>query len=141
MVRFFSNPGSKVKPVYEPFIADSGARKLRHVGDEDLDAFIQSFKLETDINVIIKRFQLGDASVLSAQKGMYGDFTGAPKSLSDFLNAQIQANLIFDKLPADVRNAFDCDVNKFFMTYGSPEWMKIVSPFIKPASEPSKEVT
>lgn len=129
--RFHCNAGSHDKVIYEPFFDENGARCLRAVGRESLHDFIQSFRDQTDINVILKRFQLGDVSALNVQHGFFGDFTNAPATLSDFLNAQIQANQLFDRLPADVRQAFDNDVNKFFVQYGSADWLKTVEPFMK----------
>lgn len=129
--RFHCHNGSPDKVVYEPFFDEKGARRLRVVGRESLHDYIQSFRDQTDINVILKRFQLGDISALNAQQGMYGDFTNAPATLSDFLNAQIQASHLFDRLPADVRQAFDNDVNKFFVQYGSADWLKTVEPFME----------
>lgn len=126
----FSNPGSKFRMIQEPFITSDGARALRVVGKEDMNAYIQSFKEQTDINLIIERFKLGDVAVLHSQKGMFGNFSGCPQTLSDFLNAQIQAKLLFDRLPADVRLVFDNNVDKFFVGYGSQEWLDKVSPFI-----------
>lgn len=136
--RFYCRSGSPDKIIYEPYFDERGARRLRPVGKESLSEYIQSFKEMTDINLILKRFELGDLSVLNAQHGVFADFTQAPKTLHEFLNAQIQANQIFERLPADLRNSFDNDVNKFFMQYGSPEWMKVVEPFIK---SPESEVT
>lgn len=138
--RFYANPGSRVKIIYEPFFDDNGARVLRPVGKEDLNAYIQSFKEQTDINVIIKRFELGDVSALNARSCTYGDFTNAPKTLADFLNAQITADRLFSELPVDVRNKFDNDVNKFFLGYGSPEWIETISPFLKKNDVVKEEV-
>lgn len=129
--RFHCNAGSHDRVIYEPFFDEKGARRLRAVGRESLHDYIQSFRDQTDINVILKRFELGDVSVINVQHGVYGDFTNAPATLSDFLNAQIQATKLFDCLPADVRQAFDNDVNKFFVQYGSADWLKTVEPFMQ----------
>lgn len=129
--RFHCNHGSRDMVVHEPFIDEKGARRLRVVGRESLHDYIQSFRDQTDINIILKRFQLGDVSALNAQQGLFGDFTNAPATLSDFLNAQIQATKLFDRLPADVRQAFDNDVNKFFVQYGSADWLKTLEPFMQ----------
>lgn len=128
--RFICSSGSKTRTVYEPYFCETGARQLRAVGVEDINAFIQSFRDSTDINVILKRFELGDTSVLNVQRGIYGDFTKAPKTLSEFLNAQIKAKSIFDKLPGDVKASFNNDVNQFFVQYGSESWLKTIEPFL-----------
>ena len=133
--RYFCNHGSKVKKVYEPTFTETGARVLVCVGEEDLHGYIQSFKDEVDIQSIIKRFELGDSSGLNAQVGMYGDFTHVPSSLAEFLNLQNRAKIMFDQLPADVRSTFNNDVNQFFVSYGSAEWLEKLKPFL-----PDKEV-
>lgn len=137
--RFFCNAGSKVKKVFEPTFTSSGARVLVCVGEEDLHGYIQSFKDQVDIQTIIKRFELGDPSGLHAQVGMYGDFSNCPTNLAEFLNLQNRAKLLFDQLPADVRATFNNDVNQFFVSYGSEEWLEKVKPFL-PTSEPNPEV-
>lgn len=129
--RFFSNHGTKVKKVYEPFFTESGARVLVCVGEEDLHGYIQSFKEQVDIQAILKRFELGDPSGLNAQVGMYGDFTRCPENLAQFLNLQNKAGQLFAVLPADVRAAFNNDVNQFFVSYGSDAWLEKVKPFMR----------
>ena len=128
--RFYCSSGSRTRTIYEPFISSNGARQLRPVGTEDINAYIQSFRDSTDINVILKRFELGDVSVLNVQRGCYGDFSNAPKTLSDFLNAQIKASNIFEKLPAAVKASFNNDVNQFFVQYGTENWLKTIEPFL-----------
>lgn len=140
--RFICSSGSNTRTVYEPYFCDTGARQLRAVGVEDINAFIQSFRDSTDINVILKRFELGDVSVLNAKRGVYGDFSNAPKTLSEFLNAQIQAQNIFERLPAAVKASFNNDVNQFFVQYGSESWLKTIEPFLpKDSSEVSNETS
>lgn len=129
--RFFTPSGSKDRLIFQPTFTQSGARVLVCVGKESIHDYIQSFKESTDMNVIMKRFQLGDTSVLNVNRGVYADVTGAPKTLADFLNAQIVSNQLFDKLPMDVRSAFGNDANKFFVTYGSPEWLETLSKYTK----------
>lgn len=72
----------------------------------------QSFKDETDVNLIIaKHTRMGTLSHLEQWGGQYGDFTGF-----DFQEAQNQiarANTMFEQLPASVRNKFKNDPSKF----------------------------
>lgn len=133
--RFFCSSGSKDRLIYQPTFTASGARVLVCVGKESIHDYIQSFKEATDINVILKRFLLGDTSVVNVNKGVYANVVGAPKTLAEFLNAQILSNQLFDKLPVDVRAAFGNDANKFFVTYGSREWLDTVSQYTKPVQE------
>lgn len=132
--RFFACSGSKERVIYEPFFDSAGARKLRIVGIQNTDEFIQSFAESTDINLILARFAAGDSKALNARPCFYGDFTAAPKTLAEFLNVQNEANKLFNSLPLNVRQSFDNDPNKFFVGYGSPEWTEKIKPFVKDGS-------
>lgn len=57
-----------------------------------------------DINVMMERYLAGDTSVL--RRGSYGDFTKAPESLQDALNAQRKAIEAYEALPDGVRARF-----------------------------------
>lgn len=127
--RFYTCSGSRKRKLYEPAFDDNGSRFLKLVGEEDIDDYIQSFTDSCDIHTILKRFQLGDASALSQTPGMYGNFINMPHTLSDFLNAQIKANKLFDILPSDIRASFNNDPNQFFVKMGTPEFNEIVSRF------------
>lgn len=137
--RFFSPSGTHDRLIYQPTITSSGARVLVCVGKESIHDYIQSFKESTDMNVIMKRFLLGDTSVLNVNSGVYANVVGAPKTLAEFLNAQITSNQLFDKLPSDVRSAFGNDVNKFFVTYGSPQWLEIMAKYSNSNAEVKNE--
>lgn len=81
----------------------------------------QSFKEETDINEIVKRFGLtGQLPADGIRAPTYGDFT----EVIDFhtaMNAIAQARESFDKLPADVRTRFHNDPGAFVDFCSQPE--------------------
>lgn len=54
-----------------------------------------------DINNMVQRYLAGDTSVL--RKGTYGDFSKAPESLQEALNAQRAAIEAYESLPDSVR--------------------------------------
>lgn len=128
--RFFCCSGTRKRKIYEPFFTEEGARQLRVVGEDDIFDFIQSFRDSCDMQTILKRFQLGDTSALNCNRGVYGNFVNTPSTLAEFLNAQIKAKQIFDKLSPDVKLSFNNDVNQFFVKMGTPEFNEIVSKFI-----------
>ena len=73
----------------------------------------QSFKDETDVNLIIqKHTRMGTLSHLEQWGGQYGDLGDF-----DFQEAQNQlakANSMFEQLPSAVRNKFSKDPERFF---------------------------
>ncbi|AXL15449.1 internal scaffolding protein [Microviridae sp.] len=73
----------------------------------------QSFKDETDVNLIIqKHTRMGTLSHLEQWGGQYGDLSDF-----DFQEAQNQlakANSMFEQLPSSVRNKFSNDPERFF---------------------------
>lgn len=127
--RFYTCSGSRKRKLYEPAFNENGSRYLKLVGEEDIEDYIQSFADSCDIHTILKRFQLGDVSALSQTPGMFGNFINTPRTLADFLNAQIKANQLFDILPTDIRASFNNDPNQFFVKMGTPEFNEIVSRF------------
>ncbi len=80
----------------------------------------QSFKDETDINIILKRAQKsGTISHLSKYEARYGDFSGF-----DFSEAQIkiaQGGEIFDALPVELKREFNQSSAQFFDYVNNPE--------------------
>ena len=104
--RVFSNPGSRVKPVYEAKIDSNGVIDLVETGSENLYDYIQSFKDSTDINTIVKRYAAGDVDVLSKKQGVYGDFTELPNTYAEMLNIVISGENMFNNLPVEVRAKF-----------------------------------
>lgn len=107
-----ASKGSIDKPVFEERVVD-GVRCLVQTGKENLKDFIEASKSETLISNIIKRFELGDTSVLQRVQGFYGDFTSMPSNLAEAQNLLIRLNNQFDSLPVDIKNKFDYSFDKF----------------------------
>lgn len=120
--KIVSNPGSRYKPVYAPKVKKDGTIEVVPAGVEDFDAYINSFKEQTDIAFIIAKLNQGDTSVLQKHVGLYGDFTHMPSTFAEVLQLQIDAQRAFDSLSPDVKRKFDNDVNKFIAGAGSKEW-------------------
>lgn len=101
--RVRSGHGDPIKILYTPEFDKKGVMNLVESGRENLYDFIQSHADSVDIHVILKRFQDGDASVLSRVQGAYGDFTQMPKTYAEMLNSLIAAENAFNALPVDER--------------------------------------
>lgn len=137
LVPVVSNPGSRFEPVFKTKIEDDGSISFEVIGQDDVYERIQSYAESCDINVILKRFQKGDTSVLSQVQGFYADVTGAPKTYAQMLQAVIDGQAMFDKLPSDLRSEFGNDFYKFFSTMDTPAWFDKVNAHLKPVSEPT----
>lgn len=68
----------------------------------------QSFKDESDINFIVKRFGVGAPISVPARMPTYGDFSGC-SDYREALDAIIAADEAFMALPPRVRERFDND--------------------------------
>lgn len=79
----------------------------------------QSFKDETDINVIVERFGITGELPNDVRAPQYQDFT----SVYDYhsaLNAIAQAREAFDQMPAQVRAKFHNDTEEFVVFCNDP---------------------
>ena len=73
----------------------------------------QSFKDETDVNLIVqKHTRLGTLSHLEKWGGQYGDLSGF--NFQDAQNQLAKANTMFEELPSSVRNYFSNSPELFF---------------------------
>lgn len=74
----------------------------------------QQFKDESDVNQIMKKYKATGTitHVRNASTGAYMDLTEAP-SYQDALHVIIQAEQAFEQVPAEIRNRFNHDPQKF----------------------------
>ena len=121
-----SNPGDPIHVLYTPKVNDDGSIELIENGKENKDDKIQSEAASCDLRLIVQKYIDGDISVLNQRTLSFGDTTEYPKTYADMLQLQINAKIQFDKLPKDVKEKFDNDVNKFFATAGTEEWYEKV---------------
>lgn len=117
-----SNPGDPWHIIYSPKVSKDGNIELVESGKENTDDIIQSFEESTDINYLMTRIAQGDLTALNQRNGIFGDFTGMPKTYAEVLQLHIDANRLFDSLPVEVKQKFDNDENKFFAQAGTDDW-------------------
>lgn len=140
---FISNSGSPIHVLYSAKVEKDGTVVLEKVGEENTDEMIQAAKASTDIETIISYFnQTGDETVLNRYSKNYGDFTKIPKTLAEFLQLRIDSENFFNALPAEIKQQFDNDSNKFFAQAGEESWYKKIEPVVKqdiaPENPPSE---
>lgn len=117
-----SESGSRFKILYSPVFDSNGHMSLVVSGKEDLYEYIQSHADSVDIHIILKRFAMGDVSVLSRVQGTYGDFTQMPKTFAEALNTLVAAEQYFNSLPVEVRQRFNHNFNEFIASMDSPSF-------------------
>lgn len=123
-VRHTSLTGNGHEPEYEYKVTDKG-RELVKTGETDLYALIQSRLDETKIENIIKRATY-DPTTLGNQDWQISetmtDISDAPTNYHEWYGRIKDAEAEFDKLPIEVKNKWDNDVEKYVMAYGTAEW-------------------
>lgn len=120
--RVFAVPGSPDRVLYAPEYDESGRLQLVETGRDSLYDYIQSFADSVDIHVLLKRFVNGETDVFSKVQGAYGDFTMAPKTYAEALQAVIDAEHVFGRLPVEVRAKFGHSLGEFVRTLGTSEF-------------------
>lgn len=105
--------GSPVHKILEPRF-DGTVTKLVVTGEENIQDRIEAEAPYTDINYMLHRLSLGDRSVLSSRRPMYGDFTGLPSDPIEALNLVHQSEFAFARLSADDKQKYNNDWKQWF---------------------------
>lgn len=134
---FVSCSGDRYRTEYTGKVLDNGVIELVENGKTDVYAQIQADAEANSIPAILARFENGDTSGFDA-KPLYGDFTDLPKTYAEFLQRQIDAQRVWESLDPKMKIKFDNDMNQFFATAGTKEWIdKLVDPVL--AEDPQPE--
>lgn len=120
--------GKKVRLTFRWTYDDKGNKNLVQDEEIDRDAEIQSYLEETKIENIINRAAF-DPSVMQRLGTQLNneepkDFTNMPKTLAEAQNIMIQAENTWNKLPREIKQKFDNDVDKFIAGFGGADWME-----------------
>lgn len=122
--RFTTSPGSPIHKTYGGHYDEKGRVVLQETGQEDIYDFIQSHAESCDIHVLMKRFQNGDVTALSARQGFYGDVLDFPKTYAEALNHMHEMESQFMKLPVDIRAKFNHSFQEFLASSGEPDFLE-----------------
>ena len=123
--RVLSNAGSRIRKLYSAKVDAEGAIALVESGEENLYDYIQSFKDECDINLIVQRCMSGDVDVLSKRQGVYADVTEFPQTYAEVLQRVIDGKNAFDDLPLEVRAKFDHSFAQWMAAMDDmPDWLE-----------------
>lgn len=145
--RVVSRSGDSIIPVLSAEVDSDGSFKLVKTGEKNLYAEIQSHRDSTDINLIMKRFELGNDSVLHKTQGFYADIVDFPKTYAEMQQRFLDAQAAFDGLSLSDKEKFNMDVNQFISSIGTEEWyaklgfkkMAVTEPAQPSVTEPAQQ--
>lgn len=125
--RYFSNAGSPYRKEYGPQLDKYGNKVIVEKGKIDFQAYINSWRDDCDLNILMARFTAGDKESLIQRVGMFADVSKLPTNFNDMMNLTMQAEDIFNSLPVSAKEAFGNNVNNFLSNAGSSEWVELLS--------------
>lgn len=137
--RSITNSGDPIHIIYAPTVMPDGTINLVKSGEENTDDKIESYRMSTDLSVIIARYLKGDESVLNRYEGIYADLTQAPKDYRQVLDAAINAEMAFTALPIELRKIWNNDWRQWMAAAATKEWLDAMQPILNPESDPIKE--
>lgn len=105
--------GSPVHKILEPRF-DGTVTRLVVTGEENIQDRMEAEAPMTDINYMLHRLSLGDQSVLSSRRPMYGDFTGLPSDPIEALNLVHQSEYAFSLLSVEDKRKYNNDWKQWF---------------------------
>ena len=131
--------GRKVRLTFRWAYDDKGNKSLVQDEEIDRDAEIQSYLEETKIENIINRAAF-DPSIVQRLGTQLNDeepqdFTNMPSTLAEAQEMMIQAENTWNKLPREIKQKFDNDVDKFIAGFGTADWMEALGLNQRPVIE------
>lgn len=135
--------GEQFEIIYKAKVMPNGVIELIEDGKKDLKEEHNSWRDITDMSYILKQMQLGNTQVLMQKEGFYGDITNAPKNMQEAMQIMIDAEREFYKLPAEVRDRFNNNLNEFIATAGEEVWARKMWPekFVEEKEEVNADVS
>lgn len=100
-IRLSSPCGTRVQPVYKRVRDEKGFYRLEKVGENDLQALIDSFASDVDIKTLVKRYENGDLSVFSRAQGSFVDLTSFPSDLTSAFDIVEKARSFYNSLDSN----------------------------------------
>lgn len=124
---YFSDPGSPIRMERAPKLDKYGNMVVVDKGPIDYAAYINSWRDDCDINILMARFTSGDKDALIQRVGAYMDVSKMPDNFNDMMNLTMSAQSVFDSLPTAAKEAFGNNVNNFLSNAGTKEWVELLS--------------
>lgn len=124
-----SPTGDGFEPVFDYKVNNKGVKELVQTGKTNLYEKIQASAEYCEVYSILERFDNGDYSVLEKARGQFGDFTQFPKTLAERQQQLVDAEIMFDKLPLNVRKEFGNSFTQFLASFETGEYKDIFAKF------------
>lgn len=123
-LKYVVEPGKREKITRHGVVGADGVIRLVNDGIIDIQEQIESYAESTDIYNIISHLSTAEFENMTGPAGDFVDATEFPKTYAEALQLVIDGQNTFMKLPLEVRQRFDNDFNKWFVSAGSPEWFE-----------------
>lgn len=121
--KYISPSGQPTLDDYEYRVDKAGVKSLVMKEQKiDVQGRIDADYPSTDINLLMKRFALGDSSAIDVKEGFYADVSKMPKSYAELFDRVEMAKQYFDELPADLKSMFNNNYMEFFTEFDSKEF-------------------
>lgn len=118
MKTVYSNPGKRMKVVYELKVNEKGKRGIEKIGETDLQQAIDAEFPSVDMNMILKRLENGDTDALEQVKGFYADVAALPVDMRSIMEMNEQATKIFNEMPDNYKKLYQNDYLQFLYDPG-----------------------
>lgn len=130
--RFISDSGDPIHVIYAPVVMPDGSISLKKSGEENTDDIIESYRMSTDLKMIIQNYLAGDQSALDRYHGLYLDLTEYPKDYREAMDAFLNAEMAFTALPDGIRQKFSNDYRQWLALAGTKEWIDSMTEVLYP---------
>lgn len=125
--------GTGVISKFSEVMKEDGTKGLVVTGKTNVYEKIQACVPACNVNNIVRRFEMGDVSVIQRSEGVFGDFSNVPNNIIDLHNTIKKFEDNFNQLPAEVRAEFGNSPFVFMNNYES-----FVKDFDKKSKKPVK---
>ena len=105
---FLTCPGDKVHIIYGSRFNGSKV-VLVEEGRQDIQESINAHAPYTDLAYMLSRLKVGDTSVLSSKRPIYGDFSGMPANPVDAINMVHAAESHFNTMSFEEKQKYNND--------------------------------
>lgn len=121
--------GDEFLNVYQEEIGKDGKKDLVCIGKTNVYERIQEDLESTKIENILAAVAMGDLSVLRQQEPIYIDATSFPKTLMEAQNIVIKAKQEFEKMPDEIKEAFDYNAELYVSEMGTEKFLEKMAPY------------
>lgn len=122
-------------PEYQEQLDEHGETIIVEIGKRNIYDEIQAGVEDAKIQNILKRVTAGDLSALQQKEATYADATTMPKTLMEAQNLVLRAKSEFEKFPAEVKDLFHNNPDRYIAEMGTKEFFEKMTPYNKKMAE------